>query len=88
MEKCPLFDGIREEWEARGELRGIEKGLMEGERRGRLDLLISLIEAKFGVVPDNLREQLMAIKEPDAIKEVLRKVVSSDSIDKIIATLK
>ncbi|TEB05673.1 putative transposase, YhgA-like [Pelotomaculum schinkii] len=92
MENSPLFDGIREEWEA----RGIEKGRIEGERRGeirgelrgRLDLLFDLIETKFGAVPDSLREQLIALKEPDAIKEVVRKAVSSGTIEEFIATLK
>ena len=80
MENSPLFDGIREEWEARGELKG--------ELKGRLDLLIDLIETKFGAVPDDLREQLIALKEPDVIKEVVRKAVSSDTIEDFIATLK
>jgi predicted transposase YdaD len=84
MENSPLFDGIREEWEARGEM----KGRMEGEISGRLDLLINLIETKFGVVPDKLREQLIALKDQEAIKEVLRKAISSDSIEELIATLK
>lgn len=92
MENSPLFDGIREEWEA----RGIEKGRIEGERRGeirgelkgRLDLLINLIETKFGVVPDKLREQLNALKEQEAIKEVLRKAISSDTIEEFVAMLK
>lgn len=92
MENSPLFDGIREEWEA----RGIEKGRMEGEIRGeirgelkgRLDLLMDLIETKFGAVPDNLREQLIALKDTDAIKEVVRKAVSSDTIEDFIVTLK
>jgi predicted transposase YdaD len=80
MENSPLFDGIREEWEARGELKG--------ELKGRLDLLIDLIETKFGVVPDNLRGQLIAMKDTDAIKEVVRKAVSSYTIEEFIATLK
>ncbi|TEB11297.1 hypothetical protein Psfp_03995 [Pelotomaculum sp. FP] len=84
MENSPLFDGIREEWEARGE----QRGELRGELKGRLDLLIDLIETKFGAVPDDLRERLIALKEPDAIKEVVRKAVSSDTIEDFIATLK
>ena len=80
MENSPLFDGLREEWEARGEIRG--------EIKGRLDLLINLIETKFGVVPDNLRKQLNALKEPETIKEVVRKAISSDTIEEFTATLK
>ncbi len=29
MENLPLFDGIREEWEAKGEVKGREEGKME-----------------------------------------------------------
>lgn len=88
MENSPLFDGIREEWEAKGERKGELRGELRGELKGRLDLLISLIEAKFGAVPDNLREQLIALKEPEAIKEVVRIAISSDTIEELIAMLK
>ncbi|MDD4239499.1 MAG: Rpn family recombination-promoting nuclease/putative transposase [Desulfotomaculaceae bacterium] len=88
MENSPLFDGIREEWEARGEQRGEQRGELRGILKGRLELLINLIETKFGAVPDDLRAQLIALKETDAIREVVRKAVSSGTIEEFIATLK
>nr|WP_051273695.1 Rpn family recombination-promoting nuclease/putative transposase [Desulfotruncus alcoholivorax] len=69
LENLPLFDGIREEWEARGEVKG------------RLDTLIDLLEAKFGKVPEDLRSRLCELKDPVTIKDTIRKVVNADTID-------
>ena len=42
MENLPLFDGIREEW----------------VDRGKLELLLDMVEIKFGSVPGELRTHL------------------------------
>lgn len=79
MENSPFFDGIREEWEARGEKRG--------DIKGRLDMLFDEIEAKFGKMPDDLRMRLGALKEPDEIKQVARKARGAETIDEFLTKL-
>ncbi len=76
LENLPLFDGIREEWEAKG------------AAKGRLDALIDLLEVKFGMVPEDLRSQLSKIKDSGTIKETMRKVVNAGTIDEFTKMLK
>lgn len=72
LENLPLFDGIREEWEA----------------RGRVDTLINLLEAKFGKLPEDLRSKLCELKDPVTIKDTVRKVINADTIDDFSRLLK
>jgi len=72
LENLPLFDGIREEWET----------------RARVDVLIDLLEVKFGMVPEDLRSQLSKIKDSGTIKETMRKVVNAGTIDEFTRMLK
>ncbi len=80
LENLPLFDGIREQWEARGEARG--------EVKGRLDTLFDMLEAKFGKVPDDLRSQLSELKDVTAIKDAIRKVINAETIEEFSRSLK
>ena len=75
LENLPLFDGIREEWEARG------------EARGQLEILLDLLETKFGKVPDELRERLKSLKDQKQIKQAVRKVISAGTIEEYMAKL-
>jgi len=76
MQNSPLFDGIREEWEAKG------------KAEGRMDTLIDMLEAKFGSVPDDLRSRLMELKDPANIKETIRKAVNAETISEFSRLLK
>jgi predicted transposase YdaD len=88
LENLPLFDGIREQWEAKGEARGEAKGEARGEVKGRLDTLFDVLEAKFGKVPDDLRSQLSELKDPVIIKDTIRKVINTETIDEFSRSLK
>jgi len=79
LENLPLFDGIREEWEARGETRG--------ELKGKLEMLLDLVEARFGQVPDELKNRLKALKDHEQIKKAMRKAVSAETIEEYMAKL-
>ncbi len=76
LENLPLFDGIREEWQAKGEVKG------------RLDALIDLLEVKFGMVPEDLKSQLLRIEDSGVIKETMRKVINASTIDEFTRMLK
>ncbi|OPY56819.1 MAG: hypothetical protein A4E55_01935 [Pelotomaculum sp. PtaU1.Bin035] len=75
LENLPFFDGIREEWETKGEIKG------------RLGMLFDLIETKFGRVPDDLQIRLTSIKEQETIKQVMRKAMSAETLEEFIAKL-
>ena len=76
LENLPLFDGIREEWEARGEFKG------------KLEMLLDLIEARFGSVPDELRARLEELKNHEKIKQAMREAMSAGTIEEYMAKLK
>ncbi|OPY61666.1 MAG: hypothetical protein A4E56_01901 [Pelotomaculum sp. PtaU1.Bin065] len=79
LENLPFFDGIREEWETKGEIKG--------EIKGRLGMLFDLIETKFGMIPGDLRARLISIKEQETIKQVMRKAMKAETIEELIAEL-
>ena len=87
MENSPLFDGIRQEWEARAEKRGEKKGEKKGAIKGMQEMLFELVEAKFGALPDELRSRLGAMKEQEVIKMAIRKALSSDTIQEYLSKL-
>ncbi|MEW5953258.1 MAG: hypothetical protein AB1815_05815 [Bacillota bacterium] len=75
MENSPFFDGIREEWEAKG------------EARGRLDMLFDVLEAKFGKIPVDLHNRLSVLNNNEAIKNTLKKVIDASTINEFIHML-
>ncbi|NQS74835.1 MAG: hypothetical protein HQP61_00135 [Peptococcaceae bacterium] len=83
MENSPFFDGIREEWEARGKA----KGRVEGRAEGQLEVLLVLLETKFGRVPGELKEHLTALKDQEQISQAVRKAISTDTVDEYMAEI-
>ena len=52
-----ILEGIRE-GEARGEARGKVEGIREGEARGKVNLILRLLDRKFGNLNPNSTEQI------------------------------
>ena len=75
MENLPLFDGIREEWEARGEFKG------------KLEMLLDIVEARFGSVPDELRARLEGLRNHEKIRQAMYKAMSAETIEEYISKL-
>ena len=71
LENLPLFDGIREEWKA----------------RGQLEILFDLVETRFGKVPDELRNRLGVLKGNEEIKQAILKAMSAETIEDYMAKL-
>ncbi len=69
MENSPLFDGIREEWEARG--LGV----------GMIEAIIEALEENTGQRPAWVKESLSKVNERDLLKKILRRAVKSKSIE-------
>lgn len=83
MENSPFFDGIREEWEARGKA----EGKVEGRVEGQLEVLLVLLETKFGQIPGELKEHLTALKDQEQISQAVRKAISTDTVDEYMAEI-
>ena len=76
LENLPLFDGIRDEWIAKGEAKG--------EFKGRFEMLFDVLEAKFGRIPNGLRDRLAVIKNHESIKDTLKKAINASTIEEFV----
>lgn len=87
LENIPLFDGIREEWEAKGRIEGKIEGKNEGKIEGMVEMLFDLVEARFGEIPDEVRSRLGVLKGHEEIKQAMRKAMSAETIEEYMASL-
>ncbi|MCG9969700.1 hypothetical protein L9W92_16990 [Pelotomaculum terephthalicicum JT] len=76
MENLPLFDGIREEWEARGRDEGIVEAIMEA------------LEENTGEQPVWLKEELSMVKDRGLLRRILRRAVKVKTIKEFEIALK
>jgi len=72
-ETMTLAQRIREE----GREEGIERGREEGMRRA----IGVLLEVRFGVVPEGLREELGRVREMDRLEALHRHAIRCGSLD-------
>jgi len=76
MENSPFFDGIREEWEARGRDEGIVEAILEA------------LEENTGQRPARLKENLSTVKDRELLKKILRRAVKSKTMEEFEKALK
>lgn len=69
MENSPFFDGIREEWEAKGRDEGIVEAILEA------------LEENTGQRPAGLKERLSGIRDSDMLKKILRRAVKAKTFE-------
>lgn len=55
---------------------------------GRADTLFDVLEVKFGKVPDDLHGHLLELKDPEIIRDMVRKAVNAKTIDEFARLLK
>jgi len=66
------------------------RSLTTSVRSGRpeaLEMLLDLIETRFGKVPNELRSRLEALKSHEEIKQAMRKAISVETIEEYLAKL-
>jgi len=51
------------------------------------EILLDALEAKFGKVPDELKDRLKALKDHGQIKQAMRKAISAETIEDYMAKL-
>ncbi|MFO8071025.1 MAG: hypothetical protein R6V85_04035 [Polyangia bacterium] len=56
---------------------------MSGLARGRIEILVEMLEARFGDVPSDLRESLADVDE-QRLRELAVRLLSADSIDDVL----
>ena len=61
----------------------IEEGEERGAIRTRQEVLLELMQDKFGSVPGNVEEQIQAIRDMNRLRELTRRVPKANSVDEI-----
>lgn len=76
-----------EKGEKRGEKRGKKQGERIGEIKGLQEAVFEGLEIRFGEPSADLREKVQSVKEPQALKELVRAAWQSDSIEEFEESL-
>jgi hypothetical protein len=75
-------------WERNGEkkgiIKGVKKGRREGKKDGMRDLLVALMQDKFGQLPDWALERLETA-DPDSIEKWGCALLNQNSIEDVFA---
>ena len=74
IERLAKREGLKQ-----GEVRGLTKGRQEGARALRESVLETL-EARFGQVPDPVRQALDEVVDLDELRRVLRRAVTVSTL--------
>jgi len=87
MENSPLFDGIREEWMSKGEVKGKKEGKKEGVD-GIIFAIVKALEKNTGKKIDKFLEaRLCNIKDDEMIKKLFSVAIESGSLEQFMDAL-
>ena len=70
------------EWEQDSWNRGVEKGLQKGLQKGRVEVLLNLLEIKFGELPENLRSICKQASE-EQLQQWTRQILTAENLGDI-----
>ena len=76
-----LVDYLKHEGKVEGELEGIRKGELEGIRKGARGILLRLLHARFGEVPEGVEQRVKAAGEKELETWSLRVLTASTAED-------
>ncbi|MGH7597667.1 MAG: hypothetical protein ACREOI_15050 [bacterium] len=79
MEDTPVVQQIVQ----RVEKRGIEKGIEKGIPLGIQQILLEQIAARFGVVPEEIRQKIQSTNNTDNLKRITTLLLTIQSVDEL-----
>lgn len=74
---------VVEEWRNEGRVEGRIEGLAEGQVRTCREILLALLEDRFGTLPEDLIQRVQAVKDVDRLKGALREVIHLHSLEEL-----
>ncbi len=78
-----MAEVLMERGEAKGEARGIKKGLVMAKQED----LIRLIKGRFGSVPGSIAKKIKLTKKTEKLDMLFDLAISADTIDDLISGL-
>ncbi len=86
VEKIGIEKGMQQ-----GIQQGIKKGIQQGLQKGMLleaqEMLLELLEERFGGIDANLRERIKSIESRETLKKLFRQGLRAKSLDEFQDTL-
>jgi hypothetical protein len=76
----PWEEIAMEEGFAKGQADGLAKGRVEGLVEGVLNAL----EARFGVLPEGIRDQLKQVSDESRLRQAMRLAVTEPTLDRFL----
>lgn len=67
------------EWQEEGRQRGLEEGRQEGVR----SVVLSLIEQRFGPIPEDVRQRVESLDDLDALTHIAKRILLVSSIEEL-----
>ena len=78
-----IAESIFERGIQQGIEQGIDRGIERGIEQGKRDLLLQMLQAKFGQVPNDLKDWINAIHEPAVFDSLAALVVRAEALDQV-----
>jgi hypothetical protein len=75
--------GFAERFIERGHAQGIEQGIEQGMRRGEARMLTSLLQLRFGELPEAARQRIETA-DPDTLLRWSERVLTAESLDDVL----
>jgi hypothetical protein len=77
----PYITSIERKGLEKGRAEGLEKGLEKGRTEGRLAALLDALDARFGEVPESLKEKLEDLSDQQRLRELFRLAVTAETLE-------
>ncbi|MEI8133209.1 MAG: hypothetical protein WCG34_12320 [Leptolinea sp.] len=81
-----------EEWKQQGLQQGLQEGLQQGLQQGilqtRREVVLDVLNDRFGSAPQEIVDKLQAIEDPIRLKTLHHKAIQIPSIEDFIELLK
>ena len=75
-----LVRTLADEYREEGIQEGIQQGIQQGTVATAREYVLEVIAARFGEVPDSLRERLQRIDDPGLLRTLLRTAAAAESL--------
>lgn len=83
-----LIQQWMDEGREEGLLQGLERGREEGRLADRRDSILDFLAARFGAVPEGLRDAVLAISDGERLVHLTKEAATCESIDQFAEYLK
>jgi hypothetical protein len=88
VKRVPYITSIERIAKEEGLEKGMKKGIEKGMLKSTQENVIDVIEAKFDEVPKDIAKKVKEIDDIDILKDLLKKAIKSETLDKFRNELK